>query len=379
MKGIYWRPRRISRLALLLITVIALGGFYCVERFPTRHRFSYYHDQMEAARLALKAMSLLKAERLKGNFWIDPAVDPAQTGLIGPMLTPVTSEKGDLEAKQAALNPNFAAAIVHLLKNAGVKKGDAVGVGCTGSFPGMNIAVFSALQVLNLKPIVISSTSTSEWGATDPNFLWIDMERVLFNARLISFRSAAASLGGYDDMGGGLPSRGRQLLKEGIQRNGLTLLESKNLRESIALHMRTYMSHASPIMAYINVGGGMTSVGGRKGRQMFKTGLNRHPPEKKERSDSVMLRFVSQNVPVIHLLDVHLLARQYGLDDQFTTVPPAGDGEVYFREWYNVWLAAAVLAVILITLYIFFRSDWGFRILQSPDSKKEDSPPEQMV
>ncbi len=92
-----------------------------------------------------------------------------------------------------------------------------------------------------------------------------------------------------------------------------------------------------------------------------------------------MLRFVSQNVPVIHLLDIHLLARHYGLDEQFTTVPPAGDGEVYFREWYNQWLAAAVLVVIFVALYVIFRSDWGFRILQSTDQKKEDSPPEQMV
>ncbi|HSR13540.1 MAG TPA: poly-gamma-glutamate system protein, partial [Thermodesulfobacteriota bacterium] len=361
MKGVYWRPRRISRPALLLIIIVAVGGFLCVERFPVRNHFRYYNEQLEAARIAVKAIEVLRAERLKTKPSIDTFLDPAQTGLIGPMLTSVTSEVGELEAKQAALNPNFAALVVHFLKLAGVRKGDCVAVGYTGSFPGMNIAVCSAMQAMKLKPVIIASASASQWGATDPEFLWIDMERILNEKGLISFRSSAASIGGIDDMGKGLAARGRELLAAAIQKNGLRLLQPANFRESITQHMQIYSSHSAPISAYINVGGGMTSIGGRRDRHLFKNGLMRSLPEKMAHHDSVMYRFLSQKVPAVNLINVERLARHYGITAEFTTLPAPGEGEIYFREWYNPYITGGALAAIIFTLYLFFRSDWGFR------------------
>lgn len=378
MKGIYWRPRHISRPALLVIAFIAVLGFICVELFPTRRTRGYYHEQLEAARLAVRAVEILKTERLKMNPGLDPASDPAQTGLIGPKFTPVTSGPGNLAAKQAALNPNFAAAVVHLLKEAGLKKGDTVAVGYTGSFPGLNIAVCAALETLHLKPVITSTASASEWGATDPRFLWLDMERILYERGVISFRSEAASVGGIDDRGGGFSPEGRKMLIAGISRNGIHMLEPINFKESITLHMRLYHAH-TPLKAYINVGGGRTSIGTRGEREVFKTGLNRHLPLKKKMHDSVTSRFLAQDVPVIHLLNVDKLARHYGLSLKFTTLPAAGEGDVYSLQRYNPWLAGGVLLLILACLYAFFRSDWGFRILQTAGRQEEQEPPEPMV
>ncbi len=379
MKGIYWRPRHISRPALLLITIIAVLGFLSVEFFPSRERRRYYHEQIEATRLAIKAMETLKAERVKIQPGIDPAVDPAQTGLVGPMLTPVTSRTGSLELKQASLNPNFAAVIVHLLKEAGVRKGDSVAVSYTGSFPGLNICVLSALTVLKVTPVIVSSASSSEWGATDPKFLWLDMERILYQRGIFAFRSAAASIGGIDDRGGGISPEGRKMLEAAIRRNGVPMLESRDVKESITRRMRVYTLHTGPLAAYINIGGSTASIGSRQDRKAFKTGLNRRIPLKKAVHDSVMSRFLSQDIPVIHLLNIKELGRRYGLSLRFTTLPAAGEGDVYSSQRYNPWLAGGVLAAIFACLYAFLRSDWGFRILQSTGRREEHEPPEPMV
>jgi hypothetical protein len=54
-------------------------------------------------------------------------------------------------------------------------------------------------------------------------------------------------------------------------------------------------------------------------------------------------------------------------------------GTLYFQRAYNLWLAGAVLAAIIAGLYLFSRSDWGFRILQTTSHREDSGPPEPMV
>src|SRR5690606_29481438 len=115
--------------------------------------------------LARDAMEAIKAEKIRRGHRVDPKVDPAETGMIGESLTPVTSNTGVLSAKQMSTNPNFAAVILHLLDEAGVKENDVVAVGLSGSFPALNISALAALKTLGAKPIIIASSSSSEWGA----------------------------------------------------------------------------------------------------------------------------------------------------------------------------------------------------------------------
>jgi poly-gamma-glutamate system protein len=105
-----------------------------------------------------------------------------------------------------------------MLKRANVLECDVVAVGLSGSFPALNASTFAAHQVLKVVPVVISSAASSEWGATDTNYLWLFMEHTLIEGRLVGFRSIAASRGGVDDRGFGISIRGRQLLDEAIQR-----------------------------------------------------------------------------------------------------------------------------------------------------------------
>ena len=384
MKKIYWRPHKVSRFELVLVallSVLALAGVHAVrveEDQPWRV------EKVEAARLARRAMDVVREERLRRGDEIDPTIDPAQTGLIGPVMSEITTNTGHLDAKQTSLNPNFAAVVVHYLKRVGLERGDAVAVGLSGSFPGLNLAVFAAIQTLELQPIVISSVSGSQWGANDPTFTWADMERLLFEKRVFAFRSAAASRGGIEDKGLGLSRAGRQLLDTAIERAGLTHLKPSDYAQSVALRMALYLERAAPggVKAYVNVGGGTTSVGTRVGKLAFEPGINRSPPAGPREIDSVMARFVRDGVPVIHLVKVRELARRFGLPISPTQVPAPGEGEVFAKQGQSRVLAGAMAVAIVALMFAFIRRDFGFRVLKALGSGRGAAPrppPEQMV
>ncbi|MFO0565421.1 MAG: poly-gamma-glutamate system protein [Polyangiaceae bacterium] len=382
MKKVYWRPQGVSRSVMLLIAGVALAAFVAVEKFPVSTRQKNYTEKLAASRLALEAFNAVKAEKIARGIGIDPEADPHQTGLIGRSVTAVTSNTGYISAKRLSVNPNFAALVVHWLKRAGVEKGDVVAVGPSGSFPALCIATFAAVQTLELTPIVVSSASASEWGANDPAFMWLDMEKALFEKRLFSFRSIAASRGGIEDYGFGMSQEGRNLIDQAIQRAGVERIDAKNLTDGIEQRMALFDAKAGgkQIKAYINVGGGTASVGTHVGKKQFKPGLNMSPPGGAELADSVMLRFAQRGVPVVHLTSLEALAKQYGFPAEPHGMPRVGEGTVFVREEYNRLIAGIGLVAVLGAMLAFIRLDVGARILQSAQRRKDRArQPQQMV
>lgn len=379
MKNLYWRPRGISRNVLTLIALVSLLGLLSVEFLRTRERLPYYEEKVEAAQLAAQGFEVIRWARLQSGHVIDPELDPADSGLIGFAMTPVTTVTGVLPAKQTSVNPNFAAVIVEMLKEAGVKEGDVIAVGASGSFPALNICVLAAARTLNLQPIIISSVSASQFGANDPNYLWIDMERILneWNKDLFPYRSVAASYGGVNDKALGMSKDGRAALDAAIERNGLKdqLIKPKDqFEESIERRMEIYQKVAGErkIRAYINIGGGTVSVGSTLGKKDFHPGLNMRKELGKEYVDSVMSRFIDQGAPIIHLTKIQSLAEKYNLPQQPLSVPAPGEGLMLYREEYNTWLATAVLIIVVACLYAFVRSDVGYRLFQTRSRAKGD-------
>lgn len=381
MKRMYWRPRRVSRTAILLIAAWSLCGYLLVERFQREVRQPHFAEKLEAARLAEQAFRAIREERLRLRIPIDPEVDPLQSGLIGTLMSPVTTNPGALSAKQSSLNPNFAAIIVHYLMRAGVQPGDTVAVGYSGSFPALNIATLAAIEALRLRAIIISSASSSQWGANEPALLWLDMEKVLLDRKIISRGSVAASLGGIEDRGLGMSQRGIRILRETIERHGLPLIDPPTFQDSIRERMRVYReeSGGEPFKVYINVGGGTISVGRRFGKKLFKPGLNKAIPQGAE-IESVMSQFLEEGVPVVHLVEVGDLVTRFGLEVQPRTPPSPGQGKIFVQPEYNRWLAFGILISILGSLYLFVRSDLGFRMTRGGGGKPGDKGhPEPMV
>ena len=381
MKKLYWRPPGISRMALVLVSLVALAIFVATERFPVVRKQEHYAEKMQAARLAREGMEAIKAEKMRRGYPVDPKVDPAETGMIGESLTPVTSNTGFLSAKQMSTNPNFAAVILHLLYEAGVEEGDVVAVGLSGSFPALNVSTLAALKVIEAKPIIIASSSSSEWGANNADYLWLDMERTLRDQKLIPYQTSVASHGGIDDLGIGLTNRGLALIEAAIKRNGAELLTAETLEDSIEKRMAIFdeLAGDAPIKAYINVGGGSASVGTHVGKKQFQPGLNLEPPGVANVADSVMFRFAERDVPVIHISRLNLLAERFGLPVEITGPVPIGQGRVFVATEYNRALAGLGLVAILALLVGLVRYNLAGRLLRNLKPRARKTTPEQMV
>lgn len=381
MKKMYWRPQRVSLRVLVIVALVATAGLVSIETFPVRERQPFYEQKIEAARLTRTAFETIRDERRRRAIPIEPDADPAGTGLIGTLLSPVTTNPGHLPSKQTSINPNFSAILVHLLKRAGVEPGDCVAVGLSGSFPAINIAALAAVQAIGAEGLVISSVGSSQWGANLPSFMWPDMEKILVDRRVLTQRSAAMSRGGIEDRALGLTRHGRRLLDDAILRSGVTFMDVKDYAESVEKRMTLYRELAGdrPIKAYVNVGGGTSSVGTKVGKLKFKPGLNTNVPRGAEEIDSVMTRFADDGVPVVHLTQIELLAERFGLPIQPVVMPPVGEGAVFVREVYQMWLVWGVLVLTVLLLFAFVRLDWGYRVLATGRRDRKDARPEPMV
>lgn len=389
---------------MILIALVSGVGMLMVENWKVPRERPYYEDKLAATDLAQEAFNQVKSARMKVRE-IDPEFDLLETGLLGINTSSVTSVHGVLPSKQTSCNPNFAAVVVDMLKRAGVKRGDVVGVGFSGSFPALNICTLAALQTLEADPVIISSGAASEWGANLPELLWIDMEKLLHKEPnpeaepdfkvgdtpfefdgVFNYRSIGVSIGGENDQGENLSPEGMVAIEEGILRCELPIISGATFEEAVDARIEAIEGYAGRrgIKAYINVGGGAVSSGKAIGKKLFDEGLNLRPPVRMpEEVDGVMPRLSKQGVPVIHLVNVVTLAERFGLpvvpQPEFREVVEPGQGAVFKGMDYNKPLVVGVLVVIVASLFGFIRSDVGFRLLQGGHSRKQQGHPEPMV
>ncbi len=351
MKHLYWRPRKTSRVAIFAVGLLAVTGITAVECFKAKAYRPYYGDKLAAAELAEKCFQEIREERVRRGHPIDAELDPARSGLVGLVMSPITSIAGHLKSKQTSVNPNFAAVVVEMLRDAGVRPGDRIAVGYSGSFPAINTSVCAACETLKVRPIIVSSAGASQYGANFPDFLWIDMEHLLHERGLISFRSSATSYGGREDRGLGMSDASRKLIRNRIDENGLEFLDVGSYTESIDRRMAIYEQGAegTPIRAYINVGGGTVSVGRSLGKRIYQPGLNLETPPLAMDLDCIMTRFSRQGVPVIHLVNFTDIAQQFGLPTPPLSPPQVGDAGVFFARQHSRMLAGVVLIGLLLS------------------------------
>jgi poly-gamma-glutamate system protein len=381
MKKLLWKPSNVSWQIHILIAVIAIIGLVIVESFTLNVKQPYYKEKVMAANYMLQGMEIIKQYRLQKFGPINNVIDPARSGLIGVLSTPITSTTVDIDSKQTSINPNWAAMIVSMLKEAKVKKGSTVAVSLTGSFPAMNLAVLSAAKTLSLRLIIITSLSSSTWGANIPGFTWLDMEHLLYEKKFSPYKSVAASLGGVQDNALGMSEQGKRILRDTILKYSITLLEYDELKKSMNARMEIYYDQAgdSQIAAYINVGGGTVAIGSFIGKRRYKPGLNLKPSQKAMRVDSVMSRFARNRVPIININYLKTLAQNHSFPVAQRKIPKIGEGEIYNRLEYNKKLAAVVLVVMAVLLYLFMKLGIGYRIFIPQKKSMKAKPPEHMV
>ncbi len=357
--ALMWRPGKASRGVLVLVAFLSVLAYLLVEALPEKRRKAHYEQKLQAAKSMAQGMEVVRRARVEIYGRIDQEHDPLGTGMIGSGLTPITSNAGVLTAKQTAANPNWAAVMVHLYKRAKLKKGDVVAMAFSGSFPALNMASLVAAETLGLEPIIITSGSASRWGATDPQLSWLDQERLLFEKGVTRHRSSAASMGGEQDRGGGLPPDGVRMLRGIIKRNDMELLDPPDLPSSFDLRMNIYREQAGerPIACYVNVGGGVGSVGSSLVKKLFAPGLNKTTPQPGRLRDAVMTRMSRQGIPVINMIYVAKLANRYGLPITPEQLPKVGEGGIFEAAGYNMLLVWLTFLSLVIMLFILLRMD----------------------
>ena len=364
MQKLYWRSARISLVMYVLASLLAVGVLVTAEVFKQTLVQPHFEQKLEAARLMQRAMEAIQNHRVRRVGPIDLEADPTNSGMLGLSSSVITTNTGSLEAKRTSLNPNWAAVVVDLLYEAGVPRGGTIAVGVSGSFPALNLATFSAAEILDLEVVSIASVGASSWGANIPNLTWLDMERILADAGILSTRSIAASLGGTRDRAIGMPKTGRRRLRESIKRASVPFIATETDLDSIEQRMALYREHAGDryIQAYVNVGGSLASIGPKSVKRLYRPGLNVRLDPNAVHVDSVMKRFLRDGVPVVNLSKIVPLAELYGLPLEPVALPPPGEGLVYERQGYNRLLVAGLLGFLLVSLWALLRLDVGSRI-----------------
>jgi len=397
MRGMYWKPEGASQVQRAIVAALAIVGLIAVEVFPSEEQQPHFAEKMLAARKAQEAFEVIAQASERKGIELRLKTDPAGSRLIGEVLSPITSGSGNLISKQTSVNPNFAAVVVEWLKELGVKAGDVVAIGLSGSFPAINIVVYAAVHELGAEPVIISSTAASQWGANNPSFTWLDMEATLRKAEVFPYTSVAASLGGVGDDAIGLSEKGRRMLERAIERNDIPSLASfddevdlsaEEAEEGVSPalvdegkvreRMKVFYEAAGerPIKAYVNVGGGTVSVGTKVGKRKFSPGLNiRAPRGMDDLPPSVIGAFLEAGVPGIHLTSIVNIATDYGLEIAPRTTPEVGAGGVFQKREPNRWLAGIVIAILLISLFIIARAPWGTRMLRTTIPPESVVPP----
>lgn len=354
-----WKPAHVSRGALLLLSLLSLLALAVAEQVRGVRPRPHLEERLRAARSMAQAIRVISEYRQQAGYEFDLERDPRRTGLIGTEFTPITTDRGTLSAKQIVTNPNFAALVLQLFKEAGLEEGDTVAVAWTGSLPGANIAVIAAAETLGLRLVPIASVAASMSGANDPDFAWLDMEKLLVDRGVFSARSIMATMGGDEDRGKGVGRVGRAMMASVAERVGLKLVRMADFEEQRHERMAVYRERAGqqPIKAYVNVGGGIGSLGARINGQLLRPGLNRTARGMHFARDGVMTLMLKDGVPVVHVNYIHRLCRRYGFPEDPEAFVAPGTGPMFYEDEHIVALVAVLLVGLLIVDTVTIRMD----------------------
>ena len=346
-----------SKFSLIALSVIAIALFIWVNGSRVFVKQKYYNKKLKAANLMKKAEDEAKQYLISKGKTIDKVNDPYYSYLIGEKNTIITTDRGNLNAKLTSLNSNVAAVVLELMKRAKLKKGDEVVVNLTASYPALNIAIYSAAKVLGIKLIPISSVGSSMFGMTDPNFTWLDLESYLYEKKIFPYKSVAASIGGGRDLGRGLTSNGRKAIIDAINRNDVLLVKENSLEENILEKMKIFEKNATKPKLYINVGGGLSSLGNSINGKLVSTGYHSYLNLKNIPLKGTMFLFADKKVPVIHILNVLGFAQKYKLPIVPDEMPTPGEGVTFLEPRYNTTYAAISLFILVVFIGIIIIYD----------------------
>jgi poly-gamma-glutamate system protein len=322
---------------------------------------------LAAARIMAEASSAIRDCRSARKTEENREDDANRTGLIGLRYSSITTTLGDLGAKRTTTNPNLAALLVKLLADAGAKRGEAIAIGASGSFPALVLATLSAAKAMGLRPILISSLGASQWGANDPAFTYLEMEDCVVEKGILSYRAAAVSLGGDQDRASELAPEAAAFLRTRAEASGARVIDTADLAENVRERMELYRQGASGerLAAFVNIGGTWANLGTDPAVLALRPGLDRISSVPEPSRRGVLFEMARKGIPVIHLLNIKDLVVRYGLPWDPVPLPAVGEGDLYQQGWHAAaWrlsIAGGYLAFVVAVALVWRRFPWERR------------------
>ena len=177
------------------------------------------------------------------------------------------------------------------------------------------------------------------------------MESHLSNSKLFSNSSTLASIGGGFDMGIQLGTQGKKVCESSIYKNKIILLNEDNAADNIQKRMDHYDKGADEIAVFINVGGGIFSIGDSLQRSITPSGII-YPGDIPGNSyGTVIERFLDMDIPVININHINILSEWYELP-----YPPkqnyiSGTGSLFYsQKQYNPVVILLTFIISLVTV-----------------------------
>ena len=346
------KPTKIRKIYLISSLLILILGFFLTLILANREAGEYEETQRNAMERMERAEAYIKERIIEKGIEIEE-IDLNKTGLIGPEFTELTSTMGEIGAKRSTLNPEFAALMIRYFKEAGLKEGDTIAIGASGSFPGLLIATLVASSEMKLDARVIASLGASTYGATRVEYNIYHILEDLKESKEADFSLVGVSMGGEGDKGGGAmegflydgsKELSYNLSKEEADKTGAVFIYEDTLSESIKRRLDLYGEN---IKLFINIGGASTNLGTGSYSLDFPPGLVMgidKIPKGKDRG--LIFEYMDKGIPVINLLSIKKICQMNSI--VFDPYPlPTSSSFSYTSINYNK-------AIIIVTLLSAF-------------------------
>lgn len=361
-------------LYLLTVAVLLLGlSISMVLSGEHTVKSEYYEAQVQAAQQMERCMRAVRAYKQELGIPVGEE-DIHRTGLIGQSYTEITTTLGALEAKRTTAWPDMAALCVRLLHEAGVRAGDTVGAGFSGSFPGMNLAMITACESMGVTLKCIPSVGASTYGANDPELTFPEMMCLLEQDGWIKTEIAVATMGGGDDVGREMPGETVAAIQSRLQEFGVSIVKLPEFSDNLSWREEYY----GPIDCFVAVGGNVTSLGRTEDSVSLGQGvLKADRTMRLAEGSGLVQRYCAAGIPVINLLNIKFLAAEYGLPYDPVEWPEIGRSAVYsVRTYPKLWIVfggACVCGMLLACYWTRGGKTFGARGENSDERRKAEN------
>lgn len=326
----------------------------------------FYDKQIEASTKAKEAMQIIKDKKIELGLTCS-SEDKYDSGMLGPVHTQIQTTEGEATAKRTSTNPNFAAVYIKMFKEAGLKAGDEIAIITSGSFPALNISATIASQVYGLKFVSMTGIGASSYGATDTNFTYFDMAKLLYEKGYYNNEIDYVSFGGGFDDGSEFVDSVREEILSRINASGSTFLCESNFQKNIQERIKLIENRCPNLKLVLNVGGSIVAMGSGYTNAVGYRGLVKPNYLKLTKSSTdikykgLLETYLEEGLPIIQMLNITKIAFEYGLPQDPVGIPSVGDGNVYYETSYNpvIPIIGIMVSVGVLTFYFISRKKYN--------------------